>query len=98
MSEQKTKFYTLDFKKSSAQLAATSEKSVAQIARELGVNVNTLHGWVKKYYSSTNSISAASNQSDIHEELKKLRKEVARLRQERDILKKATAYFARETQ
>jgi len=42
MSQNKSKSYSLDFKQSSAKLASESEQSVAQTARELGVNVNTL--------------------------------------------------------
>lgn len=90
--------YTREFKQSSAKLAVTAEQPVTHTAVELGVNVNTLHGWVKKYYpdkvkSSHSDISPSENSA---EELKRLRKENARLRQERDILKKATAYFAGE--
>ena len=87
--------YTLDFKESSAKLAIESNQSIAQTARELGVNVNTLHGWVGQYRSKGKN---NQGRSDMHEELKRLRKENNRLRQERDILKKAAAYFASETQ
>jgi transposase len=90
----KGKNYTLEFKQSSAKLAAESEQSVAQTARDLGVNVNTLHGWIHKYYRS--SQPKLIEKPDIHDELKRLRKENARLKMERDILKKATAYFAND--
>jgi transposase len=92
----KGKSYTLEFKQSSAKLAAESGQSIAQTARELGINENTLHGWVGKYYRH-----AKASQVDalpLEDELKRLRKENARLKQERDILKKAAAYFASETQ
>ena len=91
-----TKHYTQEFKESSANLAATSEKPVSQIARELGVNVNTLHGWVNRYYFDGSQPSSSPIRAQEQEELKHLRKEVIRLRQERDILKKAAAYFAKE--
>lgn len=52
MSTKKLKTYTLEFKQASAQLAAESEQSVSETARELGVGVSTLHAWIQKYYAS----------------------------------------------
>jgi len=96
MSKRKTTRYTLEFKHSSAKLALESDQSVAKTAQELGVNVNTLHGWISKYGGELAS-KTSKPEDCAHEELKRLRKEVSRLKQERDILKKATAYFASET-
>lgn len=96
MSNKKIKSYTEEFKKSSAKLAATSEESISQTAKALGVNPNTLYGWVGKYYPERTVTDVVK--PDVVEENKRLRKENARLKQERDILKKATAYFAAETQ
>ena len=53
MDHNKKRTYTLDFKKSSAKLASESEQPIAQTARDLGVNVNTLHGWIDKYQPKT---------------------------------------------
>lgn len=96
MRSSNSKNYSVEFKQSSAKLAVESNQSIAQTARELGVNVNTLHGWVSKYADQPQS--TVSSKDSEHEELKRLRKELARVKQERDILKKATAYFANETQ
>lgn len=97
MGKRKVKAYTLEFKKSSAQLAATSEQSVSQTAKDLGININTLHGWVNKYCPSANLTKANfSSHDELQAELKQLKKENAQLKQERDILKKASAYFASE--
>ncbi len=98
MSKRKTTNYSLEFKQSSAQLAANSEQSISQTAKELGVNINTLHGWVNKFYPATAKLKPqqTAESNDTEELLKQLRKENARLRQERDILKKAAAYFAGE--
>ena len=63
---------------------------------DLGVNPNTLYGWVGKYYPERTATEAVK--PDVVEENKRLRKENTRLKQERDILKKATAYFAAEMQ
>lgn len=95
MAQNKSKNYSLDFKQSSAKLAAESEKSIAQTARDLGVNINTLHGWIDKYAPKTKKSEKIN--STLEDEVKRLRKENARLKMERDILKKATAFFASDT-
>jgi transposase len=95
MSNKKLKTYTLEFKQASAKLAAESEQSVSETARELGIGVSTLHSWIQKHYSSKKAMPKVL--SDPQEEIKALKKELARVKEERDILKKATAYFANET-
>lgn len=90
---RKVTSYPDDFKKSSAQLAVESDKSLAQTAQDLGVNKHTLYGWVTRYYPT--SPLNTSQKVGVNEEIKKLRQENHRLRQERDILKKAAAYFAK---
>jgi len=90
--------YELEFKKSSAILAATSNQPIAQTARDLGLNVNTLHGWVGKYYRKTDTGFGQQTEPNLAEEIQQLKKQVIRLKQERDILKKAAAYFANESQ
>ncbi len=101
MSKNQKNNYPLEFKISSAQLAVDSNKSVAQIARDLGINHNTLHGWIDKY-SDSNQINQ-KNMSNVNkvtcfEENKQLKKELALVKQERDLLKKAAAYFAKQSQ
>jgi transposase len=96
MNKNKPRTYTLEFKKESAALAATSKQAVNKTATELGVGSSTLHGWVKKYYSKKTCVNSKSS-SDIELENKQLKKELLRVKQERDILKKAMAYFAEET-
>jgi len=93
MSKRKVTTYTLEFKQSSAKLAAESDQPVTHTARELGINSTTLHGWVKQYYPSNKSTTNTAT-DDTQAELKRLRKELMRVKQERDILKKAAAYFA----
>jgi transposase len=94
MSKRKITQYPLEFKQSSAKLAATSEQTLVQVAESLGVHVATLAGWVKKFHPPSKMLTSPSQ--DLIEENKRLRKENARLSQERDILKKAAAYFANE--
>lgn len=94
MEQRKVRSYTLEFKQSSAQLASTSDKPINQTAKDLGINPVTLHGWVKQYCPKP--VAEKSQRNDLAAENAQLRKEVARLKQERDILKKAAAYFASE--
>ena len=49
MSQEKPKVYPSEFRESSVKLAIDSDQSIAQTARDLGVNPNTLHGWISKY-------------------------------------------------
>ena len=95
MSKRKVNNYTLEFKQSSTKLAATSDQSISQTVKDLGINLNTLHGQVNKYYPDTKA-SEIIPASNAEAELKQLKKELARVKQERDRLKKAMAYFASE--
>jgi transposase len=96
MSDKKATIYAPEFKESSAKLALESKSTIAQTARELGVNVNTLHNWISKY-SGAKTVNVAGDDNKLYEELKRLKKENYQLTQERDILKKAAAYFAKES-
>ena len=97
MSHKKVINYSLEFKESSAELARSSDKPISQTAKDLGINENTLHGWIRKFPGNSKAASTAASRNSLEEEVKQLRKENARLKQDREILKKAAAYFARET-
>ncbi len=97
MNNDKNKKYTAEFKESSVKLAVESEEAVAQVARNLGINVNTLHTWISKYHKPKNDNHSSVNDQHIFDENKRLRKEVARLKEEREILKKAAIFFAKES-
>ena len=90
------KSYTAEFRESAVKLAIESKVSFAETARELGINGNTLHTWIKKY-SRPKDIITGRTDEHLYDELKRLKKENARLKEERDLLKKAAAYFARES-
>lgn len=90
--------YNQEFKDSAVKLCIDSEKSITVIARDLGLNKGTLSLWVSKYKDSNNLTSCSKiSKESLEEENKRLKKELAIAQQERDILKKATAYFAKET-
>jgi len=97
MNNDKNKKYPAEFKESSVRLAVESNQPVAQTARELGININTLHTWIKKYHQPKTDTRTSVNDQHIYDENKKLRKEIARLREEREILKKAAVFFAKES-
>ena len=99
MSEQtkKQNSYPSEFKESSVKLAIESDHPIAKTAKDLGVNVNTLHTWIGKYSKPKTAVATRTDEH-IYDENKRLKKELARAVQERDLLKKATAYFAREIQ
>lgn len=98
MSQKKSNSYTAEFKESAVKLAVESDQPVTQTARELGINVNTLHTWISKYRGKQTASSAgAVDDQHLYEELKQLRRENARLKEERELLKKAAAFFAKES-
>lgn len=94
MSKKKKVNYTEEFKQESAKLALKSDCSLERTAKNLGVSATALRNWIKKYRSG--SVKEKANSMEL--EIKQLKKELSRVRQERDILKKATAYFAGEVQ
>lgn len=97
MSKEKNKIYTAEFKQSAVKLANESDVPIAETARNLGINENTLYTWINKY-SQPADVKKKTAQTDAHlyDELQQLKRENVRLRQERDFLKKAAAYFAKE--
>jgi transposase len=87
-----TKTYSPDFRESAVKLALDADQPIAETARELGVNENTEHTWIKKYNRPKKDGNGHTDEH-LHEELKRLKKENSRLREERDRLQKAAAYF-----
>jgi transposase len=86
-----------EFKISAVKLVLESGKSVKSIAAELGISDNTLFNWKKKYLQDAkNAFPGKGHLKPDQEELRQKDREIARLKMERDILKKAIAYFAKE--
>lgn len=96
MAKKQVKNYDETFKKSSAELAVSSEQSVNKTAADLGLSPSTLYGWIDKYCPDQIINGELVAHNDLGAENKRLKKENILLKQERDILKKAAAYFARE--
>jgi transposase len=88
--------FTAEFKREALNLLETSGKSLAQIARDLGISDNTLHGWKQQMRQhGQDAFPGSGHQTPQEEELHRLRRENEVLRQERDILKKALAIFSK---
>ena len=88
------KGYTREFKLDALRLIAQG-RSVAEVARNLGVHVNTLHGWRQQLGDApASAFPGNGKQLGQDEEIRELKKQLRRAEQERDILKKAVAYFA----
>jgi transposase len=90
-----TPSYPSEFKREAVRLVHSSpNRSIAQIAMDLGVSDNSLRNWVRQTEIDQGEREGLSTEE--REELRRLRKEVRVLRQEKDILRKAAAFFARE--
>ena len=90
---QKRRNHSDEFKQEAVNLVVEQGYSVAEAARNLGINENLLHKWKRKLVEEA---AAGSLVQEEQAELVRLRAENKRLRMERDILKKATAFFANE--
>jgi transposase len=96
-----TKRFDKAFRAEAVRLALSTGKSIAQTARELGITGPTLYSWINQTKQETESITITDdklNNVQLIDELNRLRKENARLMEEREILKKAAAFFAKEEQ
>ncbi len=92
----KRKNYTHEFKLEAAKLVVEYGYSVRQAAEHLGVSDKSIRDWIQQFQQQGLLTTEGPGQA-IADELKQLRAEVKRLRMERDILKKATVYFAKES-
>jgi transposase len=93
MTTETKRKYTEDFKREAVALVTEQGYSIAQAARSLDIGANMLGRW-KREFEAQASVEALTQ--DEREELKRLRRENRELRMEKEILKKASAYFAKE--
>ena len=87
--------YPLEFRREAVALLQSSGKSVPQLAAELGVSPQSLRNWSRRL--DVDDGRAAGLTSDERDELRRLRRELRTVTEEREILKKAAAFFAKES-
>ena len=94
----KRRVFTSEFKRETVQLLQESGRSVKEVARELGIHPNTLYRWRIEYAEDgEEAFPGHGSLKSGDEEVRRLRRELARVKEERDILKKAVKFFAKES-
>lgn len=87
--------YSAEFKEEAVKLVIEASRPVAQVARELGVHVNTINNWVNTYRDAHSDQEPALTTAE-RAQLRELKKENAELRMKNEFLGKAAAFFAQE--
>lgn len=96
MRRKSYKQYSREFKLEAVRLAEIGDKTASQVARELGLRVNQVWKWKQQLEQEKAAGGPAKRGRPADDELARLRRENARLKEENEILKKAAIYFARE--
>jgi transposase len=92
--------FSTEFKLEAVRLVNASDKAPSEVARELGIRGDMLRKWRRQFASAPSVRDAFPGTGKLtsqDEEIRQLRRRVAQLEEERDILKKATAFFAKES-
>jgi transposase len=90
--------YTKEFKKDAVKLVLERGYSSNEAGRRLGINQTNVSRWVREYRQENDPpVEGAASRGDLETEIKRLHKENQRLQMEREILKKAAAFFAKES-
>jgi len=97
MAKRKRRKYSREFKGEAVKLVTEQGYQVAEAARNLGIHANMLSRWKREIEDGTEGSGGMGNLNDVQSELRRLRKENKRLKMEREILKKAAAFFAKES-
>ncbi|GLW59642.1 transposase [Kitasatospora phosalacinea] len=97
MSNKQGKRYSEEFKRDAVALARSSSKTVTEVARDLGVSAEGLRSWVKQDKIDRGEGGPGELTSTEHEELRRLRRQNLEQQKTIEVLKKATAFFVRES-
>ncbi len=98
MGERRRRKFTGEFKKEAVRLFREGEGSIGQVAKELDLTESALRNWVKQYKVDHGEGPREALTTAERDELRSLRRRVRTLEQEREILKKAAAFFAKESE
>lgn len=98
MTTRKRRQFTAEFKADAVKLVRTGGQSISQVARNLDLTETALREWVRRSEIEAGEGPPGALTQAEREELVRLRRDNKRLQMERDILKKATAFFARESE
>ena len=91
--------FSKEFKQEAVRLLESTDKSAADLARELGVRRNQLYKWQEQLRTKgQNAFPGKGRRAEKDDKIARLTRELERVKEERDILKKAALYFARETE
>jgi transposase len=85
-----------EFRREAVRLAESGTMPIAEVARQLGINTETLRNWRREARAGSSGGDSGGRVPSLEEENRRLRRENSRLLEEREILKKATAFFARD--
>jgi transposase len=91
---EKRRKYSAEYKREAVELARSSEVSISQVARELGINSNMLGRWCREQ-EATGRKAFQGQGKPRDEEMAGLKRELARVKKERDFLQEAAAFFAK---
>ena len=97
MARRKRRLFTPEFRAEAVRLTRVGDRSIGQVAKDLDLTENSLREWVKAAVIEAGQGPAGALTSAEREELQQLRRENKRLQMEREILKKAAAFFAKES-
>jgi transposase-like protein len=92
----KRKKFSPEFKQEAVRMMTESDKSPAHIARDLKIHRNQLYKWKEQLGNGRTRAGSPTRSSNGGSELNRLRQELQRVKEERDVFKKAAAYFAKE--
>ena len=98
MTRKDRKRYSREFKLEAVHMANESGKPVAEVARELDISVHHLYRWRNEAAKEGDNVFPGHGKTNTQDELTLLRRENARLREERDILKKSLIFFAKDSE